>query len=119
MAWTSFHRPLHSITGMRRKSGALKSGCKGSMLGLHSVDEEGPFAAERSKLGGVAEPAARINLRRRRRVNNAPMSHVRESGGAEKVCPFVRGQKLCGNCEKLGPWMAIAIVAIIVDENPR
>src|SRR5690348_1830810 len=118
MAWTSFHRPLHSITGMRRKTGPRKSGCMGSMLGLHSVDEEGAFAAERSKLGGVAEPAARINLRCRRGVNNAPMSHVYESGGAEKGSPFVGRQELRGDCEKLGPRMAIAIVAIVVDKNP-
>src|SRR5215467_7126269 len=49
-----------------------------------AVNQQCPFGFERAKLRGVAEPAARINLWRRRRIDNAFVLNGSKSSVTEK-----------------------------------
>src|SRR5690349_18299018 len=83
------------------------------------MDEQRAFRLERTQLRGIAEPAARVSLRRWRRIGDAFVLYVSKTGGAKNLAPFFRGEQMGFHREQIAPLMTVWIVAIVVDENPR
>src|SRR5215467_6081478 len=75
-----------------------------------AVNQQCPFRFERAKLRGVAEPTARINLRRRRRIGDAFALHCSKTSEAEKFAPLFPGEQMRFYREQLSPLMAMRIV---------
>ena len=83
------------------------------------MDEERAHGAEFGELLGVAKPAAGVNLGFRRGIGDGLVRDVFESGVAEQLRPLVGAQEVRGNFEFPGPLVAILIVLIEIDVDPR
>src|SRR5216684_3894329 len=97
--------------------------CKPARCGflslLRSMHQQRAFRLERAQLFRVEEPTARVNLRRRRAIDNSLVRHVCKTCGAEMLCPFFCGEKMRWHREKISPLVGVRIVAVVVNEEPR
>src|SRR5207245_9091816 len=67
----------------------------------------------------VSEPSARVDFRRRRRIHDAFVSDILETCRAEQLGPLFGGKKMRGYRKQISPVVAMRIVAVVVDEEPR
>src|SRR6267378_7285322 len=83
------------------------------------MHQQRAFGLESAKLLRVLEPPARVNLRRRGSINDALVSYVGESSIAEQPAPFLGGEEMRGHREETSPLVAVWIVAVVVEQDPR
>src|SRR5712664_356117 len=96
-----------------------KAGTQPHASFFHAMDEQRAFGLERAQLLRVAEPPPRVDLRRWGAIHDALVHYVRESRSTEQSAPFLGGQKMRGHREETSPLVAVRIVAIVVDQDPR
>src|SRR6266568_1033758 len=86
---------------------------------LYTGNQQRAFRLEGAKMLRVSEPPPRVNFRRRRRINDAFVSDILETSRAEQFGPFLARKKMRGYRQQISPMVAVRIVAVVVDEDPR
>src|SRR6266568_7136633 len=86
---------------------------------LHTGNQQRAPRLERAELLRVSEPPARVDLRRWRRIHDAFVCDILETSRAEQFGPFLGGKKMRRYRQQISPVMAVRIVAVVVDEDPR
>src|SRR5206468_7638880 len=85
---------------------------------LHTGNQQRALRLERAKMLRVSEPSAPVHFRRWRRIHDAFVRDILETGSAEQFGPFLAGKKMRGYRQQISPMVAVRIVAVIVDEDP-
>src|SRR6266852_7933050 len=86
---------------------------------LYTGNQQRALRPERAKMLRVSEPPARVDFGRWRRIHDAFVRDILETGRAEQFGPFLAGKKMRGYRQQISPVMAELIVAVVVDEEPR